>query len=60
MAPNRPLAIASVLPAAVGAGWLVVEVLPRIVLFAVVTTAQDGMLMDPAVSDVLSVSFLVI
>jgi hypothetical protein len=59
MALARPLAVASVLPSAVGAGWLVVEVLSRIVL-AVVTTAQDGMLMDPAVPDVLSVSFLVI
>ena len=55
----RPLAIAGVLPAAVGALRLVVEILPRIVL-AVVTTAQDTLLMDPAVPDVFPVAFLVI
>jgi hypothetical protein len=57
MALARPLATAGVLPAAVGAGWLVVEV--RIVL-AVVTTAQDGMPVDAAVSDVFPVPFFVI
>ena len=60
MALARPLAVASVLPAAVGAGWLVVEVLPRGILFAVVTTAQDTLAMDSAEPDVLSVSFLVL
>ena len=55
----RPLAVASVLPSAVGALRLVGEVLSRIVL-AIVTTAQDGMLMDPAVSDVLSVSLFIL
>ena len=60
MALARPLAIAGVLPAAVGALRLMLEILPRGILFAVVTTAQDTLLMDPAEPDVLSVSFLVI
>ena len=56
---KRPLATAGVLPAAVGAGWLVVEVLSRIVL-AVVTTAQDTLLMDAAEPDVFPIPFFVI
>jgi hypothetical protein len=59
MALARPLAIAGVLPSAVGALRLVGEVLSRIVL-AIVTTAQDGMLMDPAESDVFPIPFFVI
>ena len=56
----RPLAVAGVLPSAVGAGWLVVEILPRIVLFAVVAGAKDTLAMDLAVPDVLSIPFFVI
>ena len=60
MALARPLATAGVLPAAVRAGWLVVEVLPRGILLAGVAGAKDTLVMDPAEPDVLSVSFLVI
>ena len=56
----RPLAIAGVLPAAVGALRLMLEILPRGILFAVVTTAQDTLAMDSAEPDVFPVSFLVI
>jgi hypothetical protein len=59
MALARPLAIAGVLPAAVGALRLMLEILPRIVL-AVVTTAQDALAVDPAEPDVFSVAFFVL
>ena len=55
----RPLAVAGVLPAAVGALRLVGEVLSRIVL-AVVAGAKDTLVMDPAVSDVFPVPFFVV